>query len=161
MAIGRCNHTLTCAICTLRLRLCYKDNACPFCKARLKQVYLTEKPLDGTSLRFEHMSKHRSQFMTDKHWPHGIWVDKEGQCEGRPLMEYLKSRMKMSCRICDPSALHEEFETFKQLREHLKKTHHGSTVCNVCHQVHPNHQSLEAEFHCLGESLLSERVGDF
>jgi len=43
--------------------------------------------------------------------------------------------MKMSCVLCDPSGRNEEFESFKQLREHLQKSHNGSTLCNVCYHA--------------------------
>jgi hypothetical protein len=38
IAVGPCDHHQLCAMCCLRLRLCYKDNRCPLCKTEAKQV---------------------------------------------------------------------------------------------------------------------------
>jgi hypothetical protein len=38
IAVGPCDHHQLCAMCCLRLRLCYHDNRCPLCKTEAKQV---------------------------------------------------------------------------------------------------------------------------
>jgi hypothetical protein len=38
IAVGPCDHHQLCALCCLRLRMCYKDNRCPLCKTEAKQV---------------------------------------------------------------------------------------------------------------------------
>lgn len=108
-------------------------------------MYLIENPSTGPELNFRDLNKqrNRSRFQTDKKWPPGIWVDKESRCEERPLMEYLISRTKMSCALCDPEGLEEEFLSFKHLRDHFRKSHNGSTVCNVCYQVTQDLRSFE------------------
>lgn len=38
LAVGPCDHHQLCAMCCLRLRLCYHDTRCPLCKTEAKQV---------------------------------------------------------------------------------------------------------------------------
>ena len=102
----------------------------------MRKVYITEKPAAGSaSLQYRQLAARRTDFVTNKRWPAGVWVDMHGSCDGRPLKEYLISQIQLSCRICDPSGVHEEFENFKEMREHLRTAHNGSTVCSVCYQV--------------------------
>ena len=137
VAVGACQHALTCATCTLRLRICYRDNCCPFCKRHLKRVYITNK-LSGNdaALNYGQLVAQRNRFETDKRWPSGIWVDRQSHNSGQPLIQYLKSKMKRTCRLCDPSgSCSEEFQSFKDMRDHFRKRHGKSTICNVCYQV--------------------------
>ncbi|GMH39850.1 hypothetical protein BSKO_07754 [Bryopsis sp. KO-2023] len=129
VAIGQCNHALMCGPCCLRMRMCYDDKSCPFCKANLtKVVILKQSPNDQPA--FDSFISQTKHLWNKESWAKGVYVDKRRKHNGFSLFDFLQRMSAWSCSVCDKQG-DNQFPSHRQLRHHLK-TIHGRDLCSIC-----------------------------
>lgn len=130
IAVGCCDHPQVCARCSLRLRICYKDQRCPLCKTKNEVVLYMRPPArygapNFTQLRGSAQNLHRIK------WLKGGYVYETPQDAKRGSLHSLLRRITCrSCSICDPSG-RICFANDKLLQQHVKTTH-GRDLCGIC-----------------------------
>jgi len=137
-AIGRCGHDSVCATCSLRMRLCYKQQRCPLCKDNLKEVVITRASCDSPAAFFqEAMASKQKRLWHRKQWAPNVFVDTASDCQGGgrrggkpPLHVRLMQQTARACLLCDRSG-HRPFPSDKALLHHVD-TSHDQRLCHVC-----------------------------
>ncbi|KAL0236051.1 hypothetical protein GEMRC1_002633 [Eukaryota sp. GEM-RC1] len=165
VAVFDCDHH-TCATCALKLRLVYKDTICPYCKAEVSSVVISDKLLPYSEvlpLATHTLPKTRNFFFTSpllKEETHKLLSFHCSQCPDTPVFKHGDQLAKHSesfhslpfCRIClnENPKLPGEHTSYskKNLTKHLngELSHEhpfvGHPKCPVCQKRVYNDEAL-------------------
>eukprot|EP00887_Chlorella_sp_A99_P007429 scaffold2.g7429.t1 len=131
VALGRCNHGQACSSCTLRMRLCYGNRDCPFCKQQLDEVLIA--PWRPDLPEWEWYEAHPEAVARSRCFAGGTILADRWRPGGRlssRLLHDLERRTSPACSVCDPGA-QAPFPTVPQLARHMRDDH-GQRMCNLC-----------------------------
>jgi hypothetical protein len=131
-SVGSCNHRDVCAVCSVRLRMLYKDNSCPLCKADMPDVVYTRdatSPFDSFPLKSLPLHAPSRMFFDDRAFHSLMSVTWRFDCPFRDstvAAQYAKFGARNADQPCTARA-----GDLKSLCAHVKKAH-GMLYCDLC-----------------------------
>ena len=152
VAYGACNHKAACEKCLLRLRICYKNYACPMCKHPKDEIviapYREELP-DFAEFKASRRPASRivnqlgdGVVYVDKHIPVTADDSKPSHASstGSTLLNRVLNMVGRSCPACtgplgpsnDSTRLNKTFKTNKALMDHMREYHPNRLLCRMC-----------------------------
>ena len=142
VALTPCNHKAVCALCALRLRLCYGDDKCPLCKAPAAEVVIcwwSPRVPDWGAF-----AARLGSLSSKPGWARGVFVD-DGAPRGAPrpprahplaaaaprLSAALHALTGRTCPGCPPDRAR-PMPSVKALLGHVRSAHGGGSLCSLC-----------------------------
>ena len=162
VAYGACNHKAACEKCLLRLRMCYKNYACPMCKQPKDEIVVApfREPLPDFA---EYKAGRKPASRIVNQLGDGVvYVDKYDPAMGEPgpsnpseppepsgparpltsgskLLNEMLNMVGRSCPVCVRSStsygskrLNKTFKSNKALMEHMREHHPNVHLCRMC-----------------------------
>eukprot|EP01114_Cavostelium_apophysatum_P023959 TRINITY_DN9207_c0_g1_i2.p1 TRINITY_DN9207_c0_g1~~TRINITY_DN9207_c0_g1_i2.p1 ORF type:complete len:652 (+),score=78.02 TRINITY_DN9207_c0_g1_i2:39-1994(+) len=121
VAIGGCNHHVSCSVCTMRRRIIYKETSCVVCKFSLNPVVITgnfSAKFDNFSLSSMRQDSRVGEVYIDR--PAGHHYDQ------------IRRLWELRCMYCNATGM----QDLHALKQHLQKRH-SLQFCELCLKERP------------------------
>ena len=153
VAYGACNHKAACEKCLLRLRICYKNYACPMCKQPKDEIVVVPYREDLPDFAEYKASRRPASRIVnqlgdgvvyvDKHTPAadaGSNLSSQASASRSTLLNQVLNMVGRSCPACtgppnssnDSTRLNKTFKTNKALMDHIREHHPNKFLCMMC-----------------------------
>ncbi|PVU85979.1 hypothetical protein BB560_006847 [Smittium megazygosporum] len=124
-AIGECNHPC-CIPCSLRLKVLFKTNSCPYCKVDLGKVYY----IDSNSKQFNQINLSQSEFTDEK---------LDFVCSNKAIFDYALYILSFNCPY--KNCKYVDHDGWKGLKNHVK-VEHNIELCVEHRKVFPHEHKI-------------------
>lgn len=117
-----CMHYV-CLNCSIKMRILCEKTDCPVCRQESKKVYCTKSQLDADANLEKLIEK--SERLKEQPDAVGVYFDSE------QIRQECATIMANKCELCTMNGRHEEFRTFEDLDNHMRKAHRRF-FCELC-----------------------------